>query len=79
MIKTFRARVVAGVLQLEERVDLPDGTVVDVTVDTPVPSTEKTGKPYSAIEALINANIEGPPDWSANIDHYLYGTEREEE
>ncbi|GEM_PF-2340642 len=28
--------------------------------------------PYSALEVARHLNLSGPPDWSENIDEYLY-------
>jgi hypothetical protein len=33
------------------------------------------GKPYSFFELARSMKLEGPPDWSANVDKYLYGEE----
>ena len=38
-----------------------------------VPQSEKTVHAWDDIESLIGA-VEGPADWSINLDHYLYGT-----
>jgi len=34
--------------------------------------TPKLGEPYSALKFLASLKLDGPPDWSANIDKYLY-------
>ena len=33
----------------------------------------KTGEPYSALRAVANLNIDGPPDASKRFHEYLYG------
>jgi predicted DNA-binding antitoxin AbrB/MazE fold protein len=39
----------------------------------------KLGEPYSFLKVLRSIRIEGPPDWSANVDKYLYGDLHSEE
>ena len=34
---------------------------------------EKIGEPYSFFEVASSLNVDGPPDWSENLDAYLYG------
>lgn len=82
MTKTIRAQVVGQALKLDEPIDLPDGTRVEVAVSTlnpeiPATSGEAQGT-LSFLDVLSNANAHGPADWSTNLDHYLYGTERAE-
>ena len=31
------------------------------------------GAPYSFFQNALNMNLDGPPDWSARLDDYLYG------
>jgi hypothetical protein len=38
------------------------------------PAEETEGEPYSFLKAVRAANLQGPPDWSERVDHYLYGT-----
>lgn len=33
------------------------------------------GEPYSSLRLARSLNLEGPPDWSARLDYYLYGTD----
>jgi len=60
-----------------------DGTVfrptqpVALQPNTPVRLTfeiamQPQGKPLSSLDTLLSIKIEGPPDWSANLDKYLY-------
>jgi hypothetical protein len=55
-------------------VELQPNTAVRLIVQ-PVVAPE--GKPLSFLDTLASIKIEGPPDWSANIDKYLYGLERD--
>ena len=36
----------------------------------------KSGKPYEWMDIALKANLQGPPDWSANLDDYLYGDKK---
>ena len=31
------------------------------------------GAPYSSFHIALSMNLDGPPDWSARLDDYLYG------
>jgi predicted DNA-binding antitoxin AbrB/MazE fold protein len=60
------------VFRPSQPVQLEPNTPVRLTIETAPP---KTGKPYSFLDTLQSIKLEGPPDWSANIDKYLYGEE----
>jgi len=49
-------------------VSLPPDTTVRLTVET-IPAEP----PKSFLEVAQSLNLEGPPDWASNLDHYLYG------
>ena len=36
----------------------------------------KDGKPHAWIDIALNANLQGPPDWSEHLDDYLYGDKK---
>jgi predicted DNA-binding antitoxin AbrB/MazE fold protein len=36
-------------------------------------------EPTSVLDVAISLNLDGPADWSRNIDSYLYGTPDEED
>jgi predicted DNA-binding antitoxin AbrB/MazE fold protein len=36
-------------------------------------------EPTSVLDVALSLNLDGPPDWSRNIDRYLYGTLGEED
>lgn len=38
-----------------------------------LPAEGETGNAWSVLKTMMGT-VEGPPDWSAEIDHYLYGT-----
>lgn len=60
-------------------VPLEPNTSVKLTVETTTPphpneETNRKSAPYSFFEVASSLKIEdGPPDWSANVDKYLYG------
>ena len=35
-----------------------------------------TAKPYSFLDVALKQNLQGPKDWSANFEDYLYGDKR---
>jgi hypothetical protein len=66
-------------------VELEPNTAVKLTVETAATSephehaSVNKGMPYSFFDVLKSMEIDGPPDWSANVDKYLYGHLYEEE
>jgi hypothetical protein len=30
-------------------------------------------EPLSSLDVALSLNLDGPPDWSLNLDKYLYG------
>jgi len=58
-----------SVLRPKQPLELAPNTIVKVTVET-------IGGAYSAdfVDACLTANLDGPEDWSENLDNYLYGT-----
>lgn len=67
---TFRGRVAGGAIVLEGSVDLPEGTVVRVEVETTAAAVVE-GDELSRMAEL--AGETGVSDLATNIDHYLYG------
>ena len=37
----------------------------------------KSGKPYAFLETAMRLKLQGPPDWSENLDDYLYGDKKD--
>jgi hypothetical protein len=67
---TFRGRVASGAIVLDPGVDLPEGTVVRVEVESAAaPPVEDDD--LSRMADL--AGETGVEDLATNIDHYLYG------
>jgi hypothetical protein len=55
--------------------NLPLNTPLRVTVETPAlqKTQDTSADPYAYLKVLVDANADGPEDWSANVDKYLYG------
>lgn len=74
-IMTFRGRVAGGAIVLEPGVDLPEGTVVRVEVETAAAAPGE----YDELSRMIDlAGETGVADLATNIDHYLYGSPKVE-
>lgn len=58
-------------LQLEEPLNLAAGTRVIIIIESVLPNDVKS--PKSFLETAQSLQLQGEPDWSENIDQYLYG------
>jgi hypothetical protein len=74
MSQTFDAVFDGSVLRPVETLALPANTRVRVTVE-PIPVTAEETDFLATAESL---RLDGPPDWSANLDKYLYGIDRKQ-
>jgi hypothetical protein len=72
MIKMIEALFDGTVFHPTEPIALTPNTRVRMTIETVLPAE---GKATSFLRTARALNLEGPPDWSANIDEYLYGGE----
>ena len=70
MIKTLDAIFDGTVLRPEEPVELQPNTRVRITIETVEPAEAKTSSFLQTARAL---NLQGPSDWSARLEDYLYG------
>ena len=70
MVKTIEALFDGAVFRPTEPIALAPNTRVRMTIET-IPPAE--GKAVSFLRTARALNLDGPPDWSANIDEYLYG------
>jgi hypothetical protein len=68
----YRGHVKNGVVILDENVQLPDGTAVDVQ---PIEQTPRKSI-AERFKDFIGVVDDLPPDMAKNLDHYLYGTAR---
>jgi hypothetical protein len=71
MVLTFKATFDGEVFRPTEEVNLKPNTNVTVTVDE-----TKISKPLSSLEFMASLKLDGPSDFSKNIDDYLYGGKR---
>lgn len=56
--------------------DLEVGTRVRITVESVSP--ESPASPKSFLQTAKSLHLQGAPDWSTNLDHYLYGDAAQE-
>ena len=83
MTKTMHARFDGTAFYPEEPVSIAPNTTVILTVETEDPPLKKStdfvptqGEPYSFLKLAMSLNLEGPEDWSENLDGYLYGDKK---
>jgi predicted DNA-binding antitoxin AbrB/MazE fold protein len=69
MTKTIEAVYDGHVLLPQESLPLEANTRVRITVETLPP----TGPLKSFLQTARSLQLEGPSDWSSNVDSYLYG------
>ncbi|UFP96026.1 antitoxin family protein [Gloeobacter morelensis] len=72
MSQTIDAVFDGTVLRPEEPLQLQANTRVRITVVEVVPSNS-TDQADSFLKTAKALRLDGPPDWSANIDQHLYG------
>lgn len=83
MEKSVEATFDGEVFRPDEPVDLASNTKVTLTFDEKSKETGKKlelvymtkkpgGKPNEFLDFLASANLDGPKDFSANLDDYLY-------
>ena len=72
MTKTLEAVFDGEVLRPDEPLELEPNTRVKITIET-------TDRPRPSRKSFLSTaralNLQGPPDWSARLDEYLYGGE----
>jgi predicted DNA-binding antitoxin AbrB/MazE fold protein len=68
MVKPIEALFDGTVFRPTEPIGLSPNTRVRITIETEL-STE--GEPASFLRTARALNLDGPPDWSANIDEHL--------
>ena len=74
MTTVIQATYDGKVFHPTQPVALEPNTPVRLTVE-PLPTESR--KAGSFLQTARSLNLEGPPDWSANLDKYLYGEETE--
>jgi predicted DNA-binding antitoxin AbrB/MazE fold protein len=70
MSKTIGALFDGQVLRPEEPLNLQPNTRVRITIES---SDVDKSKSASFLATARKLNLDGPPDWSARIEDYLYG------
>lgn len=68
MVRMIEAVFDGSVLRPTEPLTLAANTRVRVIIET----LSEEEPPKSFLEVARNLNLEGPADWSANLDKYLY-------
>jgi predicted DNA-binding antitoxin AbrB/MazE fold protein len=74
---TYRGRIKNGVVVLDEKVPLPEGTEVEVVLPTHTGgAAEEENIPslYAQFKDFIGIVKGLPPDFARNHDHYIHGT-----
>ncbi len=74
MGKTFEAIFDGSVLRPAEPLDLQPNARVRVTVES---IAEQKVEGISFLDTARSLNLDGPADWSENVDAYLYGESNE--
>lgn len=87
-VMTYRGKVKDGVIILQQGMQLPEGTDVEVSVakngaappesaaetsNSGETSPEKPRSLYERMKPIIGIAKDLPPDFAINHDHYLYG------
>ncbi len=75
MSKVIEAVFDGEVLRPVEPVELKPHTRVRITLEV---TDEAAGKAASFLQTARSLKLEGPADWSARLDEYLYGDKRPE-
>jgi predicted DNA-binding antitoxin AbrB/MazE fold protein len=75
MSKTLEAVFDGEVLRPDEPIDLEPNTRARVTIEL---AEQRGDKSKSFLRMARSLNLQGPPDWSARLDEYLYGNEPSE-
>jgi len=72
MSQTLEAIYDGAVLRPATALELAPNTRVRLTLE--VLPLKQTG-PTSFLQTARSLNLNGPPDWSSNLDDYLYGND----
>ena len=70
MSETIEALYDGSVLRPVEPLTLEPNTRVWIVIEIVPPTTEM---PLSFLRTARSLNLDGPSDWSANLEDYLYG------
>lgn len=75
MTKTIQARYDGRAIHPDEPLPLPRDARITITVHAEEPQEDEDVGATTFFDVARSISIEGPPDWSARIDHYLYGVD----
>jgi len=75
---TLYATFDGHVLRPEEPISLPPNTRVRLLLE-PAGSGAAAEEAFSFLSVARSVELEGPPDWSARLEEYLYGSDQEDE
>jgi hypothetical protein len=78
MTTTLYATFDGEVLRPEGRILMEANTRVRVTIEREDERAAK-GEPYTFLDFLESAKLDGPPDWSERLHFYLYGEDSRSE
>ncbi len=70
MIKTLEATFDGQVLRPDNPLELQPNTRVRITIEADIPQEKKA---RSFLRTARSLDLQGPADWSAHIEEYLYG------
>lgn len=80
---TYEATFDGEVFRPDEKVDLEPNTKVKIIIENEEEKSKELklvempkkgkGKPYAFLRYARSLNLEGPSDFSTNLDEYLYG------
>lgn len=77
MTRTITARYDGRAIHPDEPLPLPRDTRITIMVHSEksaVDENEDVGV-STFLDVALSLNVDGPPDWSERIDHYLYGVD----
>ncbi len=74
MTTVLHATYDGAVLHPDEPIELEPNTRVRLIIETTEPILKKR---RSFLRTAQSLNLQGPPDWSARFEDYLYTTEKE--
>lgn len=71
MTHTFRATYDGECLHPTE--PLPIAPNTEIVLSYEGGGERKPARPGTYMDVALSSRVEGPPDWSERVDHYLYG------
>ena len=75
MTKTLQAVYDGHVLRPDEPLELAPDTRVHITITTIEGADKPAQQSASFLQTALALKLDGPPDWSARLEDYLYDRE----